>query len=227
MLNSEPMAKTAIILGASGATGSELLKLLLHDDRYSKIKLFSRRPGLVNHPKIEEHIVNLFELENYSSDFTGDEVFCCIGTTKAKTPDRREYYETDFGIPANAALMSLKNHIHTYIVISAVGADADSGIFYNRIKGEMQDAVMGISIPSVHVLQPSLIVAERRENRLLEKLAALIMWLVNPLLFGNAAKYKSIKAYDVAKTMLWLANNEYPATIIPSDKIQQIAELTQ
>lgn len=217
------MKKSAIILGASGAVGHELLQLLLADERYDTIKLFSRSKSDISHAKIEEHVIDMFELANYKAVFTADEVYCCIGTTKAKTPDKETYKKIDFGIPAVAAKLAKENDIQAFIVISAIGADADSSIFYNRTKGEMQEAVLGESIPKTHILQPSLIVANRKENRVMENVAEGFMWLLNPLLFGNAAKYKSIKAKTIAKAMVKLANNGYNDVIITSDKIREIA----
>ncbi|MDV6169590.1 NAD(P)H-binding protein [Flavobacterium sp. DG1-102-2] len=217
------MSKSAILLGASGAVGSEVLKLLLADTRYDTIKLFSRSKSDVSNPKLEEHVIDLFRLSDYKAVFTADEVYCCIGTTKAQTPDKDTYYKIDYGIPVVAAQLAKENGIKTYIVISAIGADAESGIFYNRTKGEMQDAVLNENLPKTHILQPSLIVAKRKDKRIMEKAAQGFMWLLNPLLFGNAAKYKSISADSIAKAMLWLANNSYQNTIVSSDKIKEIS----
>jgi len=218
------MPKTAIVLGASGATGSELLQLLLADSRYSKVKLFLRSPLGIANSKIEEHSINMFELESHTKDFTGDEVFCCIGTTKAKTPDKDTYRKIDFGIPATAAKLARANGIDTFIVVSAIGANKDSTIFYNRTKGEMQEAVLAQQIPNTYILQPSLIVANRKETRFAEKLAIVFMKLLNPILWGGAAKYKSINATSIAKAMVWLANNKYKDTIIQSNDVSAISE---
>jgi uncharacterized protein YbjT (DUF2867 family) len=216
------MPKTAIILGASGATGSELLQLLLADNRYSKVKLFVRK-SLNTNPKIEEHVIDMLQLEKYAADFTADEVYCCIGTTKAKTPDRDEYHKIDFGIPVTAAKLAKENSIDTYIVVSAVGANKNSSVFYSRTKGEMQEAVRQLNIPNTFILQPSLIVARRKESRIMEQLFIGVWKLVNPLLWGGAAKYKSVTATNIAKAMVWLANNNYPDVIVTSDKINELA----
>jgi len=222
VLNLLIMKKSAIILGASGAVGSELLKLLLADERYNKVVLFSRSKSAVNHQKIEEHVINLFELDKYADVFLADEVYCCIGTTKSQTPDKETYKKIDFGIPATSAKLAKQNGIQTFLAISAIGANADSSIFYNRTKGEMQDAVLGEGIFKTHILQPSLIVAHRKGTRIMEKAAEGFMWLINPLLFGNAAKYKSIKAETISKALVKLANNGYKNVIVTSDKIREI-----
>lgn len=217
------MKKTALLLGASGATGNQLLKLLVKDSRYEKIILFSRSKNNFAHPKIEEHIINLFELEKHKNIFIADEVYCCIGTTKAKTPDKNTYREIDFGIPATVAKLAKENNIPAFIVVSALGANKNSAIFYNRTKGEMQEDVLKQNIFKTHILQPSLIIAQRKDSRILETVFSGIMYLINPILFGNAARYRSIKADTIAKAMLWLANNNYPDKIVKSEEIQKIA----
>ncbi len=135
------MGKTAIIVGATGLTGGLLLDQLLKDDRYQIIKLLSRSSCNINHSKIEEHLVNVLELVKHEDLFNADEVFCCIGTTKSKTPDEDLYLKIDYGIPVAIAKLCAKKHFDTFVVISAMGANKKSKIFYNRTKGKMEEAV--------------------------------------------------------------------------------------
>jgi uncharacterized protein YbjT (DUF2867 family) len=218
------MAKTAIILGATGATGKELLNLLLDDNRYSRIKLFSRSAWGKSHPKVEEYITDLFKLEEHAAAFTAHEVFCCIGTTKAKTPNKDVYHKIDYGIPVTAAKLAKQNGTGTFIVVSAIGSNPKSSVFYVRTKGEMERDVLAQNLPKTHLLQPSLIVAQRPDNRVAEKIFTGLWAVLNPLFMGRLAKYRSIKAADIAKAMVKLANTNYRETIIPSDKIQQLAD---
>ena len=127
------MPKTAIIIGGTGLTGSLVLKILLNDERYDCVKLFSRNSVGQKHPKLKEFLVDVLGLESVKSDFTADEVYCCIGTTKKKTPDKDLYTRIDFGIPAKAAKLCAENGVHTMSVISAIGADSKSKIFYITI----------------------------------------------------------------------------------------------
>lgn len=220
------MAKTAIILGATGATGSTLLQLLLDDNRYTAVKLFSRSPSGISHPRVQEYIVNLFELEKHAADFTADEVYCCIGTSKAKTPDKETYYKIDHGIPVAAAKLAKQNGINTFIVVSAVGSNAKSGVFYIRTKGEMERDVLAQHLPKTHLLQPSLIVAKRQDSRVLEKVFIGIWAVINPVLVGGLSKYRSMKAADIAKAMVKLANTAYSGVFIPTGEIQRLADGT-
>ena len=211
--------KTAIILGATGLTGSILLEKLLKDPSFERIKLFSRTSAEKNNPKIEEHLIDLFQLENYAEVFTADVVFCCIGTTKAKTPDKETYRKIDYGIPVAAAKLAKKNGIGTFIVVSALGADENSAVFYNKTKGEMERDVLKQNIQNTYILQPSLITGNRKESRFGENIAGLFMKVFG---FLVPKKYKMIKAETIAQAMLVLSKKGYSGKIITSEKITVI-----
>lgn len=215
------MKKKAIILGATGLTGSHLLKLLLNDSSYDVVKVFTRTKLPNIHPKIEEHVVDLLKLPDYADKFTADVVFCCIGTTKAKTPNKELYRAIDYGIPVEAAKLCKQNAINTCIVISAIGANAESKIFYNRIKGEMERDVLAQQIKHTQLLQPSLIVGNRNEKRLGEDLSKQFMKIVGFLI---PPRYKMIEGETIARAMVELANNPPKEQIIPSEKIKELAD---
>lgn len=218
------MAKTAILLGATGLTGSFVLRELLKSNHYEKIILFSRNSCNVQHVKIEEYLIDLFNLDKYEALFKADDVFCCIGTTRKKTPNEEIYSKIDYGIPVIAAKLSGKNGIKNFIVISALGANAKSAFLYNRLKGKMENKVSEQSIPKIHIVRPSLITGNRKEQRIGEKLAQYIFSVFNPFLKGKLRKYKSVSAENIAKTMLYVANNSYPDIIIKSDEISSLAK---
>ncbi|PKB42837.1 hypothetical protein AX016_1012 [Cellulophaga sp. RHA19] len=216
--------KTAIVLGATGVTGSALVSLLTHHNAYAKIKLFSRSISGFTHPKIDEYIVDLQDLEKHKSSFTADEVHCCIGTTKAKTPNKETYKNIDYGIPLQAAKLCKENGIGTYMVISALGANASSSVFYNKIKGQMENDVIALQIPKTHILQPSLIAGKRDEKRMGEWLAKQFFKVFQFLLIGSLKKYRPIPPETIAKAMVWLGNNEESTIKIQSDKIKELGE---
>ncbi|TMM31093.1 NAD-dependent epimerase/dehydratase family protein [Polaribacter aestuariivivens] len=217
------MSKTAIILGATGLTGGILLEKLLADKRYSTIKLFSRSSVEVASEKIQEFIVDLLQLENHSKDFTGDEVYCCIGTTASKTKDKEKYKKIDYGIPVTAAKLSKQNGIETFVVMSSMGANPDSSVFYNRTKGEMERDVLQLKIKNTFILRPSLIGGNRDEKRIGEKIGKIIMSILNPLFVGALKKYRMIHPEKIASCMKILANKPEKEVIISSDKILLIA----
>jgi len=215
------LKKTAIILGATGLTGGILLEMLLKDASFEKIKLFSRSSADNNSQKIEEHLIDIFQLEKHSDAFKADVVFCCIGTTKAKTPNKETYKKIDYGIPVTAAKLAKQNSIETFVVISALGADENSRIFYNQTKGKMERDVLKQNIEKTYILQPSLIVGDRNESRLGENIATFFM---KTFAFLIPKKYKMIKAETIAKAMLVLAKTGYFEKIITSEKIKDIVK---
>ncbi|MBI9040980.1 nucleoside-diphosphate sugar epimerase [Lutibacter sp.] len=220
------MKKTAIILGATGLTGSILLEKLINDDRYESIKLFSRTKidGLPK--KVQQFIGNILELESFKDNFKASEVFCCIGTTANKTPNKETYKRIDFGIPVTAAKLSKLNSIPTFIVVSAMGANAKSSVFYNKTKGEMELGVLQKNITNTYILRPSIIGGERKESRLLEKIGLVIFKVIQPLFIGKLKQYKIIEAKEIAQAMLNLANSKTSKEkIINSDKIREISKI--
>ncbi|WP_373058119.1 NAD(P)H-binding protein [Zunongwangia sp. H14] len=216
--------KTAIVLGATGLTGGILLRKLLENADYSKILLFSRSPAHVPDVKIEEHLINLFELEKHAEEFKADEVFCCIGTTKSKTPDKQKYKAIDYGIPVTAAKLCEANNIPCFLVVSAMGSDPKSKIFYNKIKGKMERDVLQCNIRKTYIFKPSLIVGNRNETRTGENIAKALIKVLNPLLKGPFRKYRSVAAETIAEAMILVAKDGYHKTRIESDEIEKIAK---
>ena len=201
-----------------------MLQLLLDDDRYKRIKLFSRNEIGFKHPKIEEHLVDFLELQTDTLDFVGDEVYCCIGTTKAKTKNKSLYRKIDLGIPVTAAKLAYENEIETFIVISALGANPNSKMFYNSLKGEMEEEVLRIGISKTHIMRPSLISGKRKEMRIGEWVFKQLMKIANLGMVGPLEKYRSIDPKTIANCMIWLANHGYHKVIIESDEIKSIVQ---
>ena len=195
------MKKTAILLGATGLTGNILLHKLLEDTRYDTIKLFSRTKikGLPN--KVTQFVGDLLNLEQFKEDFKGD------------------------GIPVAAAKLSKENNITTFLVISAMGANKESSVFYNRTKGEMEHDVLEQNIIHTYILRPSLIGGERKERRIVEKVSLVVFKIIQPLFIGNFKQYKIINPESIAQAMLNLANRTSNAeVIITSDDIKKLAK---
>ncbi len=219
------MKKTAIILGATGLTGNILLQKLIEDDRYYSIKLFSRSKIEGLPKKVTQFIGDLLKLEEFKEDFRADDVFCCIGTTLNKTPNKALYKQIDHGIPLTAAKLSKENNINTFLVISAMGSNKKSSVFYNRTKGEMEYDVLQQNIKNTFVLRPSLIGGERNERRILEKIGLVVFKIIQPLFIGKLKKYRIINAKSIAQAMINLANNTSNAeVIITSNDIKKLSK---
>ncbi|PQJ73001.1 NAD(P)H-binding protein [Polaribacter butkevichii] len=218
------MKKTAIILGATGLTGNNILQKLIEDEQYKSIKLFSRSKIEGLPKKVIQFTGDLLNLEQFKDDFKADEVYCCIGTTAKKTPDRTLYKKIDYGIPVAAAKLAKENNIPTFLVISAMGANKNSTVFYNKTKGEMEQSVLQQNIKNTFILRPSLIDGERKEQRFLEKIGLVVFKIIQPLFIGKLKKYQIINAESIAKAMILLANNKSNTeVIIPSNDIKQIS----
>jgi uncharacterized protein YbjT (DUF2867 family) len=210
------MKKTAIILGATGLTGSHVLEQLLSDANYGVIKLFSRTPAGISHPKLKEYIGDLLVLEGFKEDLTGDELYICIGTTKKKTPNHEQYRKIDLGIPAQAVEICKKNGVSKVAVVSAIGANAKSAIAYNKIKGEMEYAVLNANIEYTYILRPSFIAGNRQEQRAGEKMGVAVFKFLKALI---PKKYRAVEAKDIALKMIELCKSNEPSKIIESNKI--------
>tara|TARA_R110001592_G_scaffold89248_1_gene262613 strand:- start:17716 stop:18384 length:669 start_codon:yes stop_codon:yes gene_type:complete len=219
------MKKTAIILGATGLTGNILLQKLIEDKRYGTIKLFSRSKidDLPN--KVQQFIGDLLDLNQFKEAFKADEVYCCIGTTAKKTPNKSLYKQIDYGIPVHAAQLSKENKIKTFLVISAMGANIKSSVFYNRTKGEMEHDVVQQNIKNTFILRPSLIGGKRKEHRFLEKVAIDLFKMTQPLFLGRLKEYQIINPETIVQAMLNLANSTNNTKVIStSNDIKKIAK---
>ncbi len=222
-MNKKGMGKMAIILGATGLTGGLLLRELLEDNRYDKVKIFSRKTIDLDHPKIKEYLGDILDLNTFKNSFKADEVFCCIGTTAKKTPDENLYKKIDIGIPTVAAKLCKINRIDTFVVMSSLGADVKSKVFYNRTKGEMEEEVLKENILNTYILRPSIILGDRKESRLGEAIGKIMMQTFQFLLFGKFKKYRAIESKNIAKAMVYLANTKLADQIIESDQIVELS----
>jgi uncharacterized protein YbjT (DUF2867 family) len=219
------MKKKAIILGASGAIGNSLLFLLLENKDFTEVLVPVRKELRIEHPKLKQLLVDFDNIGHYAPQITGDVVFCCLGTTKSKTPDQQRYRMIDYQYPLDIAGIAVKNGAESFHLISSIGADKNSSVFYTRTKGEVENDLQAIPFRSIHIYRPSLLDASRKDKRFMEAGINLLMHLVNPLLMGRLKKYRSIKVENVAKAMLRLSLDHQPGTFIhESDEIQKLSE---
>jgi uncharacterized protein YbjT (DUF2867 family) len=218
------MKKTAIVLGASGLIGSNLLPLLLKNSNFESIKIFVRKTLPVQHPKLLQILTNFEDLETVKNEIKADVIFCCLGSTKSKTPDLKQYRKIDHDYPIYFAEEGLKNGLTEYHLVSALGANSKSSNFYTKMKGETENAIKELDISSLYIYQPSFLKGNRTEKRLGEKIALLVMKLIDPLLMGSLKKYKTIAAEVVAKAMINESiKNKKGIFVLESDKIKELA----
>lgn len=212
--------KTAILFGATGLIGGHVLKILQHDERYSKIIVFTRSDPETKFDKAEYIKTGLDDLDIYENKLSGDEVFCCLGTTIKKAGSKEQFSKVDLGYPLKIAEIAEKKGIPGYLVISSIGADAESSNFYLRTKGEMEKALFKLDFQYLVVLRPSLLLGKRSESRFMEEAAKAAASALKFLFRGNLRKYRAIEAEKVAKAMVEFANNVSGRKIFESHQIE-------
>jgi uncharacterized protein YbjT (DUF2867 family) len=202
--------RNALIAGASGLVGSQLMELLLADPAYSKVMILVRKTIPVNHAKLIQLQVSYEQLDLLSIPIPVQDVFCALGTTIRKAGSQAAFRVVDYDYVLNLGKFGEKNLVSKYLVVSAMGADASSGIFYNRVKGEMENAIRNLNIPSVIVFRPSLLMGNRKDFRLGERIAQFVMSGLGFLFVNGLKKYKPIHATLVAKSMITVAGKAVP-----------------
>lgn len=216
--------KTALIIGSTGLIGSHLLDLLLESQEYEKVITFVKRDSGIQHPKLKQHIIDFDKPETYKELVVGDDFFCTIGTTIKKAGSQDAFRKVDFEYPKQFASLAQQNKVNQFLIITSLGADANSSNFYLKTKGEIQDFLKNCAFKSISILQPSLLLGNRTEFRLGEKMGVYFMKLFSFLFIGNLKKYKAIQSEAVAKAMFIIAQKNYKGfQIIESDSIQEIA----
>ena len=199
----------AILVGATGLVGAILLQQLLDDPKCASVKVIGRRPTGIAHPKLTEIIMDLVNDPGFEGQIVNaDAFFACMGTTQANVKgDKNLYRKIDYDIPVRAAKTCALNGINSFLVVSSVGANANSSNFYLRLKGEMEAEVMKHPISSIYVFRPSMILGNRKKKRTGESIAKFIMPLASLFLLGNLSRFKSIMAADIATAMRLCASN--------------------
>ncbi|EKN69756.1 NAD-dependent epimerase/dehydratase [Neobacillus bataviensis LMG 21833] len=217
--------KTALVLGASGLVGNELVKTLIQRNQYNKIHLLIRRPiENFESPVCEQFIADFDKLEAYSELFQVTDVFCCLGTTIKKAKSKEVFRKVDFEYPLEAAKLALKGGAEKFLIVSAMGADSKSRFFYNQVKGDVEKSLKTLNLRSLHIFRPSLLLGKRKEFRFGEKLAAKASGLLNKVMVGPLRPYKAIEAKKVALAMAITAESgKNVMNTYPSHEIERIA----
>ena len=217
--------KSALIIGSTGLIGSELVNLLLDSNDYTKVITFVKRDSGIKHPKLTQHFIDFDKPETYKDLVVGDDFFCAIGTTIKKAGSQNAFRKVDFEYPKQFAAFALDNKVKQFLIISSLNAYAMSGNFYLKTKGEIQDFLKNCAFESVAVLQPSLLLGNRTEFRLGEKVGAFFMKAFSFLFQGNLKKYKPIEGKTVAKALLKIAQKNVKGfKIYESDVMQEIGQ---
>ena len=198
-------AKTALLAGATGLIGSQLLPLLAAQPRYKKILVIGRKDTKPGDAKIENLTVNFDHLHEYSALLKADDVFCCLGSTIRKAKTREEFRKVDYQYALNLAKISKALGAQQYFLVSAHGANRKSAIFYNRVKGETEDAISSVGFYALHLYRPSFLLGTRAEKRPGEEVAKILFRVFGFLL---PKRLRAINAGKVARAMVTQAEKE-------------------
>ena len=211
--------KTALLLGASGLTGSLLLQQLLQDDYYKKVIVYARKSLNIQHQKLQEMII---DFDTIDTAVEANDIFCCLGTTIKKAGSKTAFEKVDFDYPLKIAQLQKNAGSKKFLVITAMGASANSSIFYSMVKGKLEKQLQLLQFCNLYIFRPSLIIGNRKEKRIGERIALILSTIINPLLMGSLAKYKSVTAVAIAKAMVFSAKENKPENqIILSDEIKK------
>ncbi len=216
------MGKRALLAGASGLVGGYCLHRLLAHPGYDRVTVWSRRPLAIAHRKLEVELVDFDSLP----DVTGacDDAFCCLGTTIRVAGSKAAFRRVDHDYPLAMAKYARSAGAKAFLMVSSLGADPGSSVFYSRVKGETEREVMAVGIARTIFLRPSILLGPRRESRQGERIGIFFGRLVAPLLAGSWRKYRPVHADQVAEAMIHAANHDVPSGPIESDRITELGK---
>jgi len=216
------MGATALVIGATGLVGRELLLQLLDHPAYARVIAVVRRELDLTHPRLETRRIDFDRLEEELEEtlLRGADVYCALGTTIKQAGSQQAFRQVDYVYPLQLGRLAKRHGAACFLIVTAMGAAADSRIFYSRVKGETERDLIALKLPRLVILRPSLLLGERAERRAGEHIASLLARPLGVLMIGPLAKYKAIEGSVVAAAMLHSARQPGPALeILASDAI--------
>ncbi len=216
--------KTAILIGATGLVGGHCLQLLLESPAYSKVIAVSRRPVAVKHRKLVRVETPFDHLSTALDGVKADDAFCCLGTTIRQAGTKAEFHKVDYGYALEFAHRMLGNGAQHFLLVSAIGAHARSPVFYNRVKGLLEQDVRALGFPRLSVFRPSLLVGQRVEHRSGEAMGLRFSAIIAPFLRGPLRSIHPINGAEVAAAMVACAQTgaDGPVNVLYYDQMQAL-----
>ena len=190
----------ALVLGATGATGQELVKLLLNDSYFSKVSVFVRRPMIIKHEKLIVHTVDFTRLNNYKDLVNGDVFFSALGTTIKDAGSKKDQYLVDYTYQYEFAKIASENRVSHYSLVSSIGANEKSYFFYPRIKGYLEESVKCLNFKKIHIFQPPSLIRQPDLIRYGEKISLKILNILNKI--GLLRSFRPLSVADLATIMI-------------------------
>lgn len=196
------MTRIANVIGASGLVGQQVLAELLGNPEFSKVRIFVRRKTNLTHPKLEEQIIDFDKPETWKQLVQGDVLFSTMGTTIKTAKTKENQYRVDFTYQYEFAKAATDNGVETYVLVSSMGADPKSSVFYSKMKGELEEAVARLAFRKLIVIRPSILDGDRKEQRLGEKIGLIISRFLTKYVLK---KYKPTPVDVLARKMISLS----------------------
>ena len=214
---------TAVVFGGTGLVGNHLLKILINDDYYSKVKVFTRSKIEIIHHKLEIIETNFINIESLKDKISADSCFFCIGTTKKNSPQKLEYQRIELELPKKIAQICKSNAISSFIFVSSGFANPNHSGEYLRFKGLVEEELKSLSFENLGILRPSFLLGKRKQFRILETIGIYIFRLLSPFFIGPLKKMKPIHANTVAKAMSNIIKKNLSQVTYESDEIVRIS----
>jgi len=189
----------ALIIGATGLSGSALVQLLLEDANYKKVHTLVRKSSNLKHPKLTEHLVDFRDEQQLKSILVGDVLFSAMGTTRKQAQSKEAQFEVDFTFQYRCAKLAAENGVPYYALVSSVGANAQSSLFYPRIKGELEEAVRELPFKRMRILRPGPLTGNRKDKRIMENIGVAVVRFFNKL--GMWRSYTPAEGQDIARAL--------------------------
>ena len=205
--------KTAVVVGATGATGSHLVSQLLAHPSYSKVVVLARRELQIRHDKLTTHIIDFDQPDTWQQLVVGDELYSALGTTLKLAGSKQAQYKVDVTYQLNVAKAAKANGVSKLLLVSSPNANAKSASFYLKMKGELDDAVKSLGFDQCVLIKPSIILGHRPEGRPGEKIGGMVLSSLTSVILP-LRKYRPISAEQLATAMLNIAQQDIHRAIL-------------
>lgn len=212
-------SKHAIVFGANGLVGNEIVKYLVEDDRYDKVTLLNRRNIEIEHEKITFEFMDFRDIHKSWDMIKCDDLFYCIGTTMNNARKKTEFFKVEHDYCINIAKIANHNKVKQFFYISSKGANSKSLFFYNKTKGQIEEDLIKVGFPALHIFRPSVLLGKRIEFRFLESIAKGFLKIFNFLMIGFLKEVKGMPANLLAKTMIAVAHENKKGTHIYTNRM--------
>ncbi len=191
---------TALVIGATGLVGNELVHQLLVDDRFGEVRVFARRTTGITHSKLREFLINFNDPQSWRHLVVGDVLYSALGTTLKKAGSQQAQYQIDYQYQYDFAKAAAENQVPVYVLVSSAMASPGSRLFYTRMKGELERNIRVLPFQYIHIMQPGMLEGNRKEKRTGERIGLVLLKFINKL--GIALQQKPVPASVVAKAMI-------------------------